>query len=365
MNDFTDKYQVIRPLGEGGMCKVVLARQLLFDRQVAIKTLKRSIAKSEDCQKRFIREAKNCARLSHESIITIYEVGEHNEQPFLSMQFMDNGSYDSWLINGGPLNDGLTILLSVAKALNCAHSKDTLHRDLKPDNVLLGSNNDVKVGDWGLAKLMSSAQQITQAGIVLGTPEYMSPEQIMSKTLSTSSDLYSFGIMLYETLTGCLPFPCTTMTDILQAHLYKEPYPLKQLAPHVSDDLEQLVTFLLIKDPAERMASAELLVFELERIVRADFEKYKSITAQRKDETKQTPSAIKKLLASTLRNSKSLPKSKRTTHKIVRIKTSDPRGRITVSIKTEKRKLIYIIPIIIVIVLLYLLRFEIQKLWMP
>ena len=347
------------------MCEVILAKQLLFDRLVAIKTLKRNIAESDDCQRRFIREAKNCARLNHESIITIYEVGTNDGKPFLSMQYMDNGSYDSWLVNGGPLNDGLSILLSVAKALKCAHSRDILHRDLKPDNVLLGSDSQVKVGDWGLAKLMSSAQEITQAGIVLGTPEYMSPEQILSKALSTASDLYSFGIMLYETLTGCLPFPCTTMTDILQAHLYKEPYPLRQLAPYISDDLENLVTFLLMKDPEERMLSAELLVFELERIIEADFDKYKDITAQRKDEEEQTPSAIKKLLTSTLSPGKSLPHSKRTTHKIVRVKTADPRGRITVAIKQKKSKLVFIIPIIILIVLLFLFRFEIKNLWIP
>lgn len=369
MNKFSDKYEVIRPLGQGGMCDVFLAQQLLFDRTVAIKTLKDSIARSEDCCLRFIREAKNCASLSHESIITIYEVGEFEGKPFLSMQYMDKGSYDSWLVKGGPLNDGLKILLSVAEALQCAHSKNILHRDLKPDNVLLNSQSQAKVGDWGLAKLMSEAQEITQAGVVLGTPEYMSPEQILSKPLSNASDLYSFGIMLYETLTGCLPFPCATMTDILQAHLYKEPYPIRKLAPHISDDLENLVTFLLMKDSVERLPSAEFLVFELKRIMKADFYKYKDIIAKRKNEEDQTPSAIEKLISlQTNKNTTTDEKSsKRTTHKIVRIKTSvpkgRPKGRITVGIKSRKNKLILIVFLIIVCTLLFIFRLQIYKLY--
>jgi len=291
MDNFSSKYEIIRALDQGGMCDVFLARQLLFDRIVAIKVLKRSLSRSEDCRKRFVREAKNCAKLNHNSIVTIFEIGDYNDKPFISMQYLEGGNYDNWLINGGKLIDGLSILLSVSKALLCAHEDKILHRDLKPDNILLDSEGKAKVADWGLAKTMDNAQEITHAGVVIGTPEYMSPEQIMSKPLSQASDLYSFGIILYETISGCLPFPNTTMTDILQAHLYKKPRPIKELAPFISPDLERLVEFLIQKEPTDRLPSAEIVVYELERIIKEEANHYNDIFVKRKPEEVRTPSA--------------------------------------------------------------------------
>jgi len=192
----------------------------------------------------------------------------------------------------------------------------------------------------------------------------MSPEQILSKPLSSASDLYSFGVMLYETLTGCLPFCCATLTDILQAHLYKEPYPLKQLAPHVSDDLDNLVSFLLMKEVEERMPSAEFLVFELERIIKTESNKYNNITAKRKPEEEQTPSAIKKSMMTIVKEGEDrhLHGSKRATHKIVGQNQCLEDGRITVTIKKKKNNIILICAAII-ITLLFFFRHEIQSLW--
>ena len=344
MSDFSTKYEIIRPLGRGGMCEVMLAKQLLFDRTVAIKVLKRSLAKSEECRKRFVREAKNCALLSHKSIVTIFEIGEFDNKPFISMQYLNGGTYEQWLESGGNLNEGLSILYSVAQALQCAHGHDILHRDLKPDNVLLTIEREAKVADWGLAKMMDSAQEITHAGIVLGTPEYMSPEQIMSQPLSESSDLYSFGIMLYETVSGCLPFPCSTMTDILQAHLYKDPYPVKKLAPYISESLETLIEFLLQKNPADRMPSAELLVYELERIITQDKTSYENITVKRKSEEERMPSVTHDKVSKTSR-----PKDKKITSQTSAVKKDSTRGRTTVVVKRRKHTYIVVFTAILLL----------------
>ncbi len=268
---FAEKYSLLALLGQGGMCEVYRARQLLFDRQVAIKILRRSLAASKESRQRFIREARNCSRLDHPAIITIYDVDEWEERPYIAMQYIDGGSLEALIDKGLDAYRGVQIMTDVAEALACAHEIEVAHRDLKPDNILLASDGRVKVADWGLAKCLDGAQDLTHAGVVLGTPEYMSPEQIMSRPLSMKSDLYSLGVLIYEVLTGHLPFKTETMTDLLQAHIYKEPTPIKDYTPDVPKTLERMVHKLLNKEPDERPESAKHVAVLLEKIA-SEFE---------------------------------------------------------------------------------------------
>jgi len=263
---FADKYHLEAQLGQGGMCEVYRARQLMFDRQVAIKILRRTLAVSAESRARFMREARNCARLDHPAIVTVYDVDEFEGRPYIAMQYIDGGSLNDLLDEGLNTHRGIRLLAEVAEALACAHAADLTHRDLKPENILICSDDHVKVADWGLAKALDGAQNLTHAGVVLGTPEYMSPEQIMSQPLGRKSDLYALGVMLFEVLTGQLPFRADTGTELLQAHIYHAPRQVRALAPHVPSVCAELAEQLLAKSPDDRPESAAAVARRLVEI---------------------------------------------------------------------------------------------------
>ena len=344
---FAEKYSLLALLGQGGMCEVYRARQLLFDRQVAIKILRRSLALSPESRQRFLREARNCARLDHPAIITIYDVDEWEERPYIAMQYIDGGSLEGLIDKGLNALRGIEIMADVANALACAHEIEVAHRDLKPDNILIASDGRVKVADWGLAKCLDGAQDLTHAGVVLGTPEYMSPEQIMSKPLSMKSDLYSLGVLLYEVLTGCLPFQTETMTDLLQAHIYNEPTPIKTYAPFIPQPLDNLVTELLAKEPDERPQSAKHVAVILEKVATEFGTGLNEHEVKRKRAAGATPTSPN---VGTERTSGEVRSSKRSTKKNLQELAAS--GRPTVRIFSKKARLLMLLFIILVIALL-------------
>ena len=267
MNEiFAEKYKLLALLGKGGMCEVYRAEQLFFDRMVAIKLLRQALAKSEEARRRFLREAQNCSRLDHPNIIVVYDVDQWKDRPYIAMQYVDGGNLNEFMQRGYTASDGLRIVIEVAKALDCASDLDLSHRDLKPENILIASDGRSKVADWGLAKALDGAQDLTNAGVVLGTPEYMSPEQIMSQALSLQSDIYSLGVILYEVMAGSLPFESDSVTDLLQAHIHKEPDSLSSKAPYIPEELSILAKEMLAKSAQDRPSSVKQVIERLESI---------------------------------------------------------------------------------------------------
>jgi len=256
---FEEKYQLLELIGEGGMCTVHKARQLLFDRIIAIKILRHTLAESKNSVERFVREARNCAKLQHENIVDVYEVNRHKGTTYIAMQFIDGSNLRQKMTAGISLEEAVAVAIQVAAALACAHEANILHRDLKPANILLTTDGRVKVSDWGLSKSLDGSQNLTHPGIVLGTPEYMSPEQITSQPLTSKSDLYSLGVILYEMFASKLPNQAESITDILQAILHKDAPPVEIVAPHVPRPLGDLVDSLLEKKPHRRPASAHVV----------------------------------------------------------------------------------------------------------
>jgi len=258
-------YSIIAKIGEGGMGEVYLARDPRLDRQVAIKLLPRELAADPHSRERLRREAMAVAAIDHPYICKIFEIGEYGDALFLVMEYVAGETLHRRLQSGGlPLSDSLRVAGEIAEALQAAHARRFLHRDLKPANIMLTEQGHVKVMDFGLAKrvedLPSADQetielgkaQLTAHGAIVGTPDYMSPEQVKSGTLDVRSDLFSFGVILAEMTNGRHPFRRPSMGETLAAVLREPP----DLGDQMPTGLTALVRRLLAKTPAERYASA-------------------------------------------------------------------------------------------------------------
>jgi len=252
MTPFPKGYERLGFLGEGGMCTVHRARHMATARVVAVKLLKPELACNPDDVQRFLREARICATLASPHIVRIFDVGRADDVPFLSMEYVDGTTLAALLADGLSARRGLTILVDVAEALATAHEAGVVHRDLKPDNVLVATDGSVRVADWGLSRGVVDTERLTRTGIVMGTPQYMAPEQITAGTLGPATDLYAFGVMLHEILAGRLPFADEDVTSVVQAHLRRRPPRLDGLPP----DLSNLLDRLLAKSPADRPETA-------------------------------------------------------------------------------------------------------------
>jgi WD40 repeat protein/tetratricopeptide (TPR) repeat protein/predicted Ser/Thr protein kinase len=265
-------YQVLRLLGRGAMGVVYLARQIQADRQVALKmVLYGEYADVED-RERFRREARAVARLQHPNIVQVYEVSEHNGMPYFSMEYCAGGNLGEKL-NGAPMPplDAATLVETLAATMHAAHHAAILHRDLKPGNILLNSDGQPKISDFGLAKRLDQAGS-TQSGVIKGTPSYMAPEQVSgrSEELTAAVDVYALGAILYECLTGRPPFCAPTTLETLQQVREKEPASVRQVQPNVPRDLETICHKCLTKDPRKRYESAAALSADLGRFRSGD-----------------------------------------------------------------------------------------------
>jgi len=227
-------YKVIEKIGQGGMGEVYLAQDTALDRKVALKFLPEELQQDSTARKRFLREAKSAAALDHPYICHIHEVGEVEGTSFISMEYVQGETLKDKLGKGPlPLKDALEKATEVAEALEEAHSQGIVHRDLKPSNIMLTPQGHVKVMDFGLAKQVTAVegeeQEITTAltkqGSTLGTVPYMSPEQVRGQRVDTRSDIFSFGVVLYEMLTGVNPFKRDTSVDTSHAILGETPPP--------------------------------------------------------------------------------------------------------------------------------------------
>jgi hypothetical protein len=262
------KYTLGALLGQGGMGAVYRSHHPLLNRPVAIKVMLANIAADPQAHQRFLREAQVVAVLSHPNIVNIFDVDVQDGQPYIVMDFAPGGSLAARLQSGPiSLDETLRLAISLADALAYAHGQGLIHRDLKPANVLLSANATPVLADFGLARPIvgNSAAQITATGAVMGTLAYMAPEQFSAQPADARSDLYAFGIMLYEMLTGRVPFEGDS-AQIMYGHLQQPPPPPRRLNPALPDPIERLILRLLEKNPDLRPQSAAELASELRAI---------------------------------------------------------------------------------------------------
>jgi serine/threonine-protein kinase len=265
---FDGRYKIVRKLGSGGMANVYLAEDQELGRRVAIKILDDRHAADEQFVERFRREAKNAAGLSQPNIVSIYDRGEAEGTYYIAMEYLDGRSLKELIVTRGPAPVSIAIdyARQILAALRFAHRNGIVHRDIKPHNVLVDSDARVKVTDFGIAR--AGASQMTEAGSIIGTAQYLSPEQARGTQVDQTSDLYSLGIVLYELLTGTVPFTGDTPVEIAMKHLSATPEPPSAKRPDVPHSLDMVVLRALAKDPADRYQSAEEMDADLERVAR-------------------------------------------------------------------------------------------------
>ncbi|MGC9024619.1 MAG: protein kinase domain-containing protein, partial [Chloroflexia bacterium] len=272
MRDLLDralgKYIILEEIGRGGMGAVYKARDVELDRIVAMKVLSPYLVGEPHLVQRFMREARLAANLDHPNIVAIYDIGGEGGYYYFVMKYLDGRSLKEIIAQRGPLplDEVVSIVRQLASALDYAHQQNLIHRDVKPGNVIVGSDGHVTLTDFGLAKVVES-MKLTASGETLGTLEYMSPEQARGEA-SPASDIYSLGVMTYEMLAGRLPFQGSNQATLLYQHLHEPPPPLCRWNPAVPPEVEQVVLKAMAKEPAERYATAGEMARELERAAR-------------------------------------------------------------------------------------------------
>ncbi len=265
---FDGRYRIQRKLGAGGMADVYLAEDQELGRRIAIKILNGRHANDDQFIERFRREAKNAAALNHPNIVSIYDRGEAEETYYIAMEFLDGRTLKELIVGRGaaPVNVAIEYARQILAALRFAHRHGIVHRDIKPHNVMVDGEGRVKVTDFGIARAGTS--QMTEAGSIVGTAQYLSPEQARGGEVDPRSDLYSLGIVLYELLTGKTPFDGETPVEIAMKHLSTAPKPPSTLRPDVPPELDMVVMRALAKNPDDRYQSADEMEGDLDRVAR-------------------------------------------------------------------------------------------------
>lgn len=308
MDDLTGQtigsYRLVQKLGAGGMAEVYKSYQPRLDRYVAIKFIRPELAVDTGFRTRFEQEARAIARLSHSNIVHIYDFGEEEKRYFLVMEFIEGQTLKDYLQtefkNGRqiPLTLAISIISQVAAALDYAHSHNIIHRDVKPDNILISDKGRAVLNDFGIARITDRGEGMTQTGMAMGTPAYMSPEQIQGnkEQLGPPTDIYSLGIITYELLTGHTPFTADTPFAVMLKHL-NDPIPLpRQLNPVLPEALERVLLKVLAKDPADRYQTAGAFVQALHQATEgvSDSALQVVVAPPAEDKTRLDPSQVQK-----------------------------------------------------------------------
>jgi serine/threonine protein kinase len=255
------RYQLEEPLGKGGMAVVYLARDLMLERLVAVKVLREDYSGDPAFQERFRQEAKAAANLSHPNIVTMHDFGLDNGQLFLVMEYVPGTDLKTLIKQRGRFSpdEALPLLIQACAGIGYAHRAGLVHCDVKSQNMLVTPDMRLKVADFGIARALSTIHPDEQSDVVWGSPQYFAPEQASGAAPAPASDVYSLGIIMYEMLTGSLPFQATTAAALARLHVEEEPPLLSEMIPDISPTLEQILTKVLSKEPSQRYRTADQL----------------------------------------------------------------------------------------------------------
>ncbi len=264
---FDDRYEVLSKLGSGGMADVFLANDRLLDRQVALKILSSRYANDEQFIERFRREASSAASLNHPNIVQIYDRGEAEGTYYIAMEYLEGRTLKEIIVKYAPLGPELVVSVSVQilEALRFAHRRDVIHRDIKPQNIIVDNEGRVKVTDFGIARA-GSTSTMTEAGSILGTAHYLSPEQAQGQPVEAASDLYSLGVLMFEMATGTLPFDGDNPVALAMRHVHDLPPQPRTLVPTIPENLQAVILHALGKLPTERYLTAQQFLEDLRSV---------------------------------------------------------------------------------------------------
>src|SRR4051794_24065182 len=261
-----DRYELEELVGTGGMSSVFRAHDRLLDRKVALKILHQQYSGDDDYVERFKREARSVAALSHPNIVTVIDRGEHGERQFIVFEYVEGENLKRLIERRGPapVANALELGIQIAGGLSFAHQQGLVHRDVKPQNVLLNGDLSAKVTDFGIARSMNVQHGMTQTGTVLGTSDYIAPEQAQGQPVDEQTDVYSLGVVVYELLTSEVPFPGENFVAVAMRHINEEPPSVRERRPDVTPRLDAAIRCAMAKDAAARFATMADFCHELE-----------------------------------------------------------------------------------------------------
>ena len=256
-----NRYQLLEPLGKGGMAFVYRARDLMLERQVAVKVLRENYSRDPAFQERFRQEAKAVANLSHPNIVTMHDFGLDDGQLFLVMEYVPGTDLKTLIKQHGRFSpeEAVPLLIQACAGIGYAHRAGLVHCDVKPQNMLVTPDMRLKVADFGIARALSTIHPDEKSDLVWGSPQYFAPEQAAGAAPSPASDVYSLGVIMYEMLTGSLPFQAPTAVELARMHVEDEPPLLSEMIPEISPLLEQIQAKVLSKEPSQRYRTADQL----------------------------------------------------------------------------------------------------------